>query len=36
VLGCGVPVDLPGVTRLDLSGATDHLPVLGAFRVPAA
>ncbi|MBC2867245.1 endonuclease/exonuclease/phosphatase family protein [Streptomyces mexicanus] len=35
VLGCGVPVDLPGVTRLDLMEATDHLPVLGAFRIPA-
>ncbi|SEF61570.1 Metal-dependent hydrolase, endonuclease/exonuclease/phosphatase family [Actinacidiphila yanglinensis] len=35
VLGAGVPVDLPGVTRTDLASATDHLPVLAAFRVPA-
>ncbi|CAL9401115.1 hypothetical protein SUDANB58_01450 [Streptomyces sp. enrichment culture] len=36
VLGCGVPLDLPGVTRADLRAATDHLPVLAALRVPAA
>jgi endonuclease/exonuclease/phosphatase family metal-dependent hydrolase len=36
VLGCGVPVDQPGVTRPDLAAATDHLPVLAALRVPAA
>ncbi|MFE3517334.1 endonuclease/exonuclease/phosphatase family protein [Streptomyces sp. NPDC059166] len=36
VLGCGVPVDLPGVTEADLRAATDHLPVLAALRVPAA
>ncbi|MBB5931722.1 endonuclease/exonuclease/phosphatase family protein [Streptomyces echinatus] len=36
VLGCGVPSDLPGVTRADLTAATDHLPVLAALRVPAA
>jgi endonuclease/exonuclease/phosphatase family metal-dependent hydrolase len=35
VLGCGVPVDQPGVTRADLTAATDHLPVLAALRVPA-
>ncbi|MGW4028574.1 endonuclease/exonuclease/phosphatase family protein [Streptomyces sp. NPDC004838] len=35
VLGCGVPSGLPGVTRADLSAATDHLPVLAALRVPA-
>ncbi|MFJ3230247.1 endonuclease/exonuclease/phosphatase family protein [Streptomyces sp. NPDC086787] len=35
VLGCGVPPDLPGVTRADLRAATDHLPVLAALRVPA-
>ncbi|WP_369217833.1 endonuclease/exonuclease/phosphatase family protein, partial [Streptomyces flavofungini] len=27
VLGCGVPVGLPGVTGTDLRAATDHLPV---------
>ncbi|MFS4095460.1 endonuclease/exonuclease/phosphatase family protein [Streptomyces sp. AF1A] len=36
VLGCGVPLDHPGVTRPDLAAATDHLPVLAALRVPAA
>ncbi|AZM52799.1 endonuclease [Streptomyces sp. WAC 01529] len=35
VLGCGVPLDLPGVTGEDLRAATDHLPVLAALRVPA-
>ncbi|MCS0636360.1 endonuclease/exonuclease/phosphatase family protein [Streptomyces sp. LP05-1] len=35
VLGCGVPLDLPGVTAPDLRAATDHLPVLAALRVPA-
>jgi endonuclease/exonuclease/phosphatase family metal-dependent hydrolase len=35
VLGCGVPVDLPGVARRDLTAATDHLPVLAALRIPA-
>lgn len=35
VLGCGVPRGLPGVTERDLLAATDHLPVLAAFRVPA-
>ncbi|WP_119289314.1 endonuclease/exonuclease/phosphatase family protein [Streptomyces sp. YIM 130001] len=36
VLGCGVPLDLPGVDAEDLLAATDHLPVLTALRVPAA
>ncbi|MEU5592238.1 endonuclease/exonuclease/phosphatase family protein [Streptomyces sp. NPDC020298] len=36
VLGCGVPLGLPGVTEADLARATDHLPVLAALRVPAA
>ncbi|WP_225822712.1 endonuclease/exonuclease/phosphatase family protein [Streptomyces naphthomycinicus] len=36
ILGCGVPVDQPGVTPGDLAAATDHLPVLAALRVPAA
>jgi endonuclease/exonuclease/phosphatase family metal-dependent hydrolase len=35
VLGCGVPLTLPGITRADLRAATDHLPVLAALRVPA-
>jgi len=35
VLGCGVPLDHPGVTEADLKAATDHLPVLAALRVPA-
>ncbi|MFE0177052.1 endonuclease/exonuclease/phosphatase family protein [Streptomyces sp. NPDC059002] len=34
VLGCGVPLGLPGVTEADLRAATDHLPVLAALRVP--
>ncbi|MEO3972989.1 endonuclease/exonuclease/phosphatase family protein [Streptomyces sp. CAU 1734] len=36
VLGCGVPVGLPGVSRDDLNAASDHLPVLAALRVPAS
>jgi endonuclease/exonuclease/phosphatase family metal-dependent hydrolase len=36
VLGCGVPEGLAGVTAVDLTSATDHLPVLAALRVPAA
>ena len=36
VLACGVPMDLPGVTRADLVAASDHLPVLAAVRVPPA
>ncbi|MEV0639815.1 endonuclease/exonuclease/phosphatase family protein [Streptomyces sp. NPDC050619] len=35
VLGCGVPVGLPGVTETDLKAATDHLPVLAALKIPA-
>ncbi|MER5909408.1 endonuclease/exonuclease/phosphatase family protein [Streptomyces sp. NPDC001982] len=35
VLGCGVPLALPGVTDTDLRAATDHLPVLAALRIPA-
>lgn len=35
VLGCGVPLEQPGVTERDLRAATDHLPVLAALRVPA-
>ncbi|MFD7709101.1 endonuclease/exonuclease/phosphatase family protein [Streptomyces sp. NPDC059786] len=35
VLGCGVPLGLPGVTGNDLRAATDHLPVLAALRIPA-
>ncbi|MBW5424321.1 endonuclease [Streptomyces sp. BG9H] len=35
VLGCGVPLELPGITGEDLRAATDHLPVLAALRVPA-
>lgn len=35
VLGCGVPVDQPGVREADLRAATDHLPVLAALRIPA-
>ncbi|ANS64680.1 hypothetical protein SLINC_2456 [Streptomyces lincolnensis] len=35
VLGCGVPLDRPGVTEADLLAATDHLPVLAALRIPA-
>ncbi|MEU5577879.1 endonuclease/exonuclease/phosphatase family protein [Streptomyces huasconensis] len=34
VLGCGVPLGLPGVSEADLRAATDHLPVLAALRVP--
>lgn len=36
VLGCGVPQGLPGVDPADLVAATDHLPLLAAFRIPAA
>ncbi|MEV7420671.1 endonuclease/exonuclease/phosphatase family protein [Streptomyces sp. NPDC089919] len=36
VLGCGVPLGLPGVSPGDLVAATDHLPVLAALRLPAA
>ncbi|MFD9372384.1 endonuclease/exonuclease/phosphatase family protein [Streptomyces sp. NPDC060020] len=36
VLGCGVPVGLPGVSSTDLRSATDHLPVLAALHLPAA
>ncbi|MEU8955753.1 endonuclease/exonuclease/phosphatase family protein [Streptomyces sp. NPDC048518] len=36
VLGCGVPLGLPGVSEEDLRAATDHLPVLAALRVPAS
>ncbi|MFE9499214.1 endonuclease/exonuclease/phosphatase family protein [Streptomyces collinus] len=36
VLGCGVPMGLPGIAEQDLRTATDHLPVLAALRVPAA
>ncbi|GGJ24947.1 endonuclease/exonuclease/phosphatase family protein [Streptomyces brasiliensis] len=35
VLGCGVPLDLPGVTDKDMRAATDHLPALAALRIPA-
>ncbi|MFJ2630600.1 endonuclease/exonuclease/phosphatase family protein [Streptomyces sp. NPDC087422] len=35
VLGCGVPLGLPGVNEADLYAATDHMPVLAALRVPA-
>ncbi|MGW2743556.1 endonuclease/exonuclease/phosphatase family protein [Streptomyces sp. NPDC001450] len=35
VLGCGVPLEQPGVTETDLRAATDHLPVLAALRIPA-
>ncbi|MEV5507029.1 endonuclease/exonuclease/phosphatase family protein [Streptomyces orinoci] len=35
VLGCGVPMGLPGIPESDLRSATDHLPVLAALRVPA-
>ncbi|MFR0352079.1 endonuclease/exonuclease/phosphatase family protein [Streptomyces sediminimaris] len=35
VLGCGVPLEQPGVTQADLRAATDHLPVLAALRIPA-
>jgi len=36
VLGCGVPLGLPGIAEADLRAATDHLPVLAALRVPGA
>ncbi|MFJ9561658.1 endonuclease/exonuclease/phosphatase family protein [Streptomyces fuscichromogenes] len=36
VLGCGVPLEQPGVAEADLRRATDHLPVLAVLRVPAA
>ncbi|MFF4711668.1 endonuclease/exonuclease/phosphatase family protein [Streptomyces eurythermus] len=36
VLGCGVPLDQPGVREADLRAASDHLPVLAALRVPAS
>ncbi|GAA0470140.1 endonuclease/exonuclease/phosphatase family protein [Streptomyces sp. NPDC046215] len=36
VLGCGVPMGLPGIEEKDLRAATDHLPVLAALRVPVA
>ncbi|MET9698266.1 endonuclease/exonuclease/phosphatase family protein [Streptomyces sp. NPDC006529] len=36
VLGCGVPVGLPGVSVADLRAATDHYPVLAALRLPAS
>ncbi|MFJ5777353.1 endonuclease/exonuclease/phosphatase family protein [Streptomyces sp. NPDC093094] len=35
VLGCGVPLEQPGITVDDLRAATDHLPVLAALRIPA-
>lgn len=35
ILGCGVPLDLDGVSHADLRAATDHLPVLAALRIPA-
>ncbi|MEU5399500.1 endonuclease/exonuclease/phosphatase family protein [Streptomyces sp. NPDC005963] len=35
VLGCGVPVEHPGVSAADLRAASDHLPVLAALRIPA-
>ncbi|MFJ3923768.1 endonuclease/exonuclease/phosphatase family protein [Streptomyces sp. NPDC090022] len=35
VLGCGVPLGLPGVTEADLKAASDHLPVLAALRLRA-
>ncbi|MFD4876885.1 endonuclease/exonuclease/phosphatase family protein [Streptomyces sp. NPDC058420] len=36
VLGCGVPLGLPGVTEADVRAATDHFPVLAALKVPAS
>ncbi|WAZ21180.1 endonuclease/exonuclease/phosphatase family protein [Streptomyces cinnabarinus] len=36
VIGCGVPLGLPGVTDTDLRVATDHLPVLATLRIPAS
>ena len=35
VLGCGVPLGLPGVTEADVRAATDHFPVLAALKIPA-
>ncbi|MFH8804656.1 endonuclease/exonuclease/phosphatase family protein [Streptomyces sp. NPDC017936] len=35
VLGCGVPLGLPGIADGDLRAATDHLPVLAALRIPS-
>jgi endonuclease/exonuclease/phosphatase family metal-dependent hydrolase len=35
VLGCGVPLGLPGVEEADIRRATDHFPVLAALRIPA-
>ncbi|MEW2572676.1 endonuclease/exonuclease/phosphatase family protein [Streptomyces sp. NPDC047070] len=35
ILGCGVPLDQPGVSETDLRAATDHLPVLAALRIPS-
>ncbi|MEV6486933.1 endonuclease/exonuclease/phosphatase family protein [Streptomyces sp. NPDC051576] len=35
VLGCGVPLGLPGITETDVRAATDHFPVLAALRIPA-
>ncbi|MFI7300378.1 endonuclease/exonuclease/phosphatase family protein [Streptomyces sp. NPDC050121] len=34
VLGCGVPLGLPGITENDVRTATDHLPVLAALKIP--
>ncbi|MGC0341420.1 endonuclease/exonuclease/phosphatase family protein [Streptomyces sp. SLBN-8D4] len=36
VRGCGVPLDLPGITETDLRAATDHLPVLATLDIPAS
>lgn len=36
VVGCGVPVDLPGITGTDLRAATDHLPVLATLNIPVS
>jgi endonuclease/exonuclease/phosphatase family metal-dependent hydrolase len=36
VRGCGVPLDLPGITETDLRAATDHLPVLATLGIPAS
>ncbi|MEU1474820.1 endonuclease/exonuclease/phosphatase family protein [Streptomyces sp. NPDC001668] len=35
VVGCGVPLGLPGITEADLRAASDHLPVLATLGVPA-
>ncbi|MFF3287477.1 endonuclease/exonuclease/phosphatase family protein [Streptomyces sp. NPDC003023] len=35
VLGCGVPLHVPGVSPADLATASDHLPVLAALRLRA-